>query len=347
MPSDSAPLAYSASRSDVALRIEDLMRGAAALRTQGSFSKAMELYNEALTIAPKYAEGYRQRAMTLVRLGDPVQAQTDYDRFLSLDPQAAGRMREEITLFEQSGQARLGESEAASYSYGSPVATATAAPQPAAAAVNGFAPAVYYSPQQLADTRFSLALDAFQRKDYDTAFDWAVRSNRYMSQARTRALMAQILFAQGDFSGAAAEARAAAAMGPVMDWRTLYAQYGQGGPRFDRQFHALEEFLRKNPSSADAHFLLGYQQLILGQTEQAHAQLAIAAVMEPTNVVATNLLAKDGVEIVSSNRPLAKAVTPSGGVEVARRPATPGRVAEQPSNVPAPAPPAPGKVGGR
>ena len=123
-PSAFEPLAYSASRSDTALRIEDLMRGAAALRTQGNFSKAMALYNEALTIAPRYAEGYRQRALTLVRLGDRVQAQVDYNRFLALDPQAPDQAREEVTLFEQSGRARLGESEAASYSYGSLPATA-------------------------------------------------------------------------------------------------------------------------------------------------------------------------------------------------------------------------------
>jgi hypothetical protein len=98
-PSAGAPLAYSTTRNETALRIEDLMRGAAALRTQGDFSKAMELYNEALTIAPEYAEGYRQRAFTLVRLGDRVQAQVDYNRFLALDPQSPDQVREEVTLF--------------------------------------------------------------------------------------------------------------------------------------------------------------------------------------------------------------------------------------------------------
>ena len=63
--------------------------------------------------------------------------------------------------------------------------------------------------------------------------------------------------------------------------------------------------------------------MILGQAEPAHAQLAIAAVIEPTDVVATSLLAKDGVEIVSSHRPLAQGAPPRGGVEVARRLPTP------------------------
>ena len=73
----------------------------------------MALYNEALALAPQYAETYRQRALTLLRLGDRVQAQVDYGRFLELDPQARGRTRDEIQLYAQSGYARVGETEVA------------------------------------------------------------------------------------------------------------------------------------------------------------------------------------------------------------------------------------------
>jgi tetratricopeptide (TPR) repeat protein len=309
-----SPLAYSASRSETTLRIEDLMRGAAALRAQGNFSKAMALYNEALKLAPQYSEGYRQRALTLVRLGNRVQAQVDYNRYLLLDPQAASQIQEEIVLFEQSGRAHVGEADAASYSYGA--RTSADARQAATTKL---------SPQQRADDRFLLAKDAFRSGDYNSALLWAANSNREMPQARSRALMAQILFAQGDFRGAAAEARAAVAMGPVMDWRTLYSYYGYATPRFSRQLNSLEEFVRQNPSSADGHFLLGYQRLALGQAEAAHAQLAIASVIEPTDVAATGLLAKDGVEVVASRRPLAQ-TPPREGAEVARRPPLPRAV---------------------
>jgi tetratricopeptide (TPR) repeat protein len=312
-PWTGSPLAYSASRSDAALRIEDLMRGAAALRKQGNLPRAMAMYNEALSIAPLYAEAYRQRALTLVRLGDRVQAQVDYNRYLALDPQALTQVKEEVVLFEQSGRAQFGEAEAASYSYGPTFAVGgLGAPLEVDASV-----------RLLAETRFSWAQDAFRNGDYDSALLWATNSNRDVPQARTRALLAQILFAQGDYRGAATEARAAVAMGPVMDWRTLYSYYGYATPRFSRQLQNLEEFLRQNPSSADAHFVLGYQRLVLGQAEAAHAQLAIASVIEPTDVPATALLAKDGVEIVSSNRPLAGAAPPKAGVEVARRLTTP------------------------
>ena len=104
-----APQTYPATHVDAAGRVEDLMRRAASLVAQGNLSKAMELYNEALGLAPHYAEAYRQRALALLRLGDGVQAQVDYARFLALDPQAQTRLREEIQLFGQSGYAQVGE----------------------------------------------------------------------------------------------------------------------------------------------------------------------------------------------------------------------------------------------
>ena len=55
------PANYPTDRSDTASRVEDLMQKASSLVGQGDLSKAMELYNEALTIAPQYAEAYRQR----------------------------------------------------------------------------------------------------------------------------------------------------------------------------------------------------------------------------------------------------------------------------------------------
>jgi tetratricopeptide (TPR) repeat protein len=324
-PSTSEPLAYSASRSEAALRIQDLMQGAAALRTQGNYAKAMELYNQVLTIAPQYPEAYRQRALTLVQLGNRVQAQADYDRFLSLDPRTPDRVREEVTLFEQSGLAQGGAAAAASYNYG-PTLIGPPSPWP-----------------QAAEEHLSWAEHAFQNRDYDRALRWAAQSNKDMPQARTHALMAQLLFAQGDFPGAAAQARAAIAMRPVTDWRTLYSDYAYTAPRLARQFAALQEFVRQNPSSYDGHFLLGYQDLILGQTGPGHAELAIAAVIEPTDVAATSLLARDGVEIVNSHRPLARAALPNGGVQVAQRPSA------SPTNVPplrdVPPPPAAGTTG--
>ena len=118
-PTVGVPLAHPTIRSETTSRVEELI-GAAALVAQGNLSKAMELYYEGLSVAPQYAEAYRQRALTLLRLDDRVQAQVDYGQYLKLDPHARNRVRQEIQLFEQSGYARLGEAEAASYNPISP-----------------------------------------------------------------------------------------------------------------------------------------------------------------------------------------------------------------------------------
>ena len=126
-------------------------------------------------------------------------------------------------------------------------------------------------------------------------------------------------------------------MGPVVDWTTLYGYYDYRMPQYSRQFHALEEYVRQNPSSADARFLLGYEHLILGQAEPAHAQLAIAAVLEPLDVVARNMLARDGVEIVGGQPSLTKNMMQGGGVVItakntaSRSPATRSRRGDRPN----------------
>jgi tetratricopeptide (TPR) repeat protein len=298
-PTPGMPLPHPAIRSATVARVEQLMQGAAAMVAQGNLSKAMELYDEALTVAPQYAEAYRQRAMTLLRLGDRVQAQIDYGEFLKLDPTARDRVRNEIQLFEQSGLARLGEAEAAAYG---PAVLAAPGDWPMTVALASRP----NPPAMRSDSYFELARDAFQGRDYHNAYRWAQRADRAMPQARIHALMAQILFAQRAYRGAAAEARAAASMGPLVDWTTLYGNYDYRVPQYRVQFQALQEFVRTHPSSADGRFLLGYQQLILGQTEQGHAQLAIAAVLEPLDVVARSILARDGVEIVGGEQRLAR-----------------------------------------
>jgi tetratricopeptide (TPR) repeat protein len=244
--------------------VEDLIRRAGALVTQGNLSKAMELYGEALGLAPQYPETYRQRAPALLRLGDRVQAQTDYARFLALDPQARTRVQQEIELFGQSGYAQPGETVVVP-----PAVSPGAIGVPYAAVVVASKP---YRPSEQSEMDYAMARDAFLRGNYRIAYQWAQRADQVMPQARIHAIMAQALFAQGAYRGAAAS------MGPLIDWPTLYGYYDYQMARYTAQFHALDEYVRQNPSSADGRFLLGYEQLILGQVELAHAQLAIAAV---------------------------------------------------------------------
>jgi tetratricopeptide (TPR) repeat protein len=327
-PATVVPLAYPATRIEIASRVEDLIRDAATLRTQGNLSKAMELYNEAITLAPRYAETYRQRALTLLRLGDRVQAQIDYGRFLELDPQAQPQVKDEIQLFAQSGYARVGETEVAlnttySTSLPAPPPAASLPPSPFGTPVVALvAQPAAYNPAKQSDLNYSIARDDFQRGNYNGAYQWALRANEAMPQARIHALMGQILFAQGFYSGAASEARAAVAMAPSIDWTTLYGFYDYKMPQFSAQFRALEDYVRQNPSSSDARFLLGYEHLILGQADMAHAQMSIAAVLEPVDVVPISVLARDGVEIVGGRELMTKNMQKREGISFTGETAT-------------------------
>jgi tetratricopeptide (TPR) repeat protein len=287
------PQTYPATHAEDAARVDDLNRRAAALVAEGNLQKAMELYNESLRLAPQHAETFRLRAIALLRLGDRVQAQVDYARFLALDPQALGRLREEIQLFGNSGFAQVGET----------VVVPPGVPPAVSPGAVGVPPVPLveqrpFGPAEQSDVHFAVARDEFMRGNYRTAYQWAQRAARIMPQARLHAIMAQALLAQGSYRAAADEARAAVTMGPLIEWTTLYGYYDYQRTPFDKQFHALEEYVRQNPSSPGGRFLIGYEYLILGQTELAHAQLAIAAVLDPLDVVPRSLLAREGVEIV-------------------------------------------------
>ena len=72
-----------------------------------------------------------------------------------------------------------------------------------------------FRPSEQSDMDYSLARDSFVRGNYRDAYQWAQRADRIMPQARVHAIMAQTLFAQGAYRGAATEARAAASKGPL------------------------------------------------------------------------------------------------------------------------------------
>jgi tetratricopeptide (TPR) repeat protein len=165
-----------------------------------------------------------------------------------------------------------------------------------------------------ADRDYALARSAFSDGDYENAYLWAQYADSYLPQARIHALMAQIWFARGNYGTAASAARAAAAMGPLIDSTTLYSYYDFNVSRYRKQFQALEDYVRENPSSAEARFLLGYEHRILNQKELAQAQLAIATVLDPLDTVAKEMLARDGVEVVGAAETAAKNMMTREGV---------------------------------
>ena len=96
-----------------------------------------------------------------------------------------------------------------------------------------------------------------------------------------------------EYRGAAMEAHAVAALGPIPDWPTLYGVYGKVEP-YTEQLRALEKFTRKKPEAAEGRFLLGFQYLMAGHRDLAKGEFLKALTLTPKDWLAAKLLTKSG-----------------------------------------------------
>ncbi len=137
---------------------------------------------------------------------------------------------------------------------------------------------------------FADALTAFQQKDYRQAARMANHAMIEIPQdARVHELLSLALFAMGDYRGATMEAHAALTQGTIGDWPRVYSYY-QDQPTYAKQLSELEQYVKKNPTSLDARFVLGYHYLMLGYRAEAKKQLAPVVSKAPWDKVAVQLL---------------------------------------------------------
>jgi Flp pilus assembly protein TadD len=331
---------------ETSLPIDRLLADAESLAAAGEAARAAAIYDQVLKAAPRNAQAYRGRARALAALGDTAQAQADYNRFLKLDPVAPERMRQELQLFQRSGypspdtvDAASSDASATNAPYPNTAALAQSAlpgpvlPDPAEGRQNGpvtawnaRAPVVDPGREARealrADLNFALARDALREGGIATALHYARISDLSLPRVRNHALMAQAYLIEGDYRSAAAEARAVAAAGPLQEWPAIYGDYNFSLPRFVVALKRLEDYARLNSTSADAHFLLGYEYLFAGQPEAAHEQIGIATVLQPWDRVAKTLLERQGVEVTA----VTDAATPSPSPPPARLGSTGGDI---------------------
>jgi len=114
--------------------------------------------------------------------------------------------------------------------------------------------------------------------------------------------MSLALFALKDYRGAAMEAHAAVALGPISDWAQLYSYYGNVEP-YTKQLDALVDYVHKNRSSAEGRFLLAYHDLMMGHTPEGKEQLTQAIALAPQDKVAQQLMAQLGGTAVTATMP--------------------------------------------
>ena len=139
---------------------------------------------------------------------------------------------------------------------------------------------------------FVQAEAAFQEGRYHDALRLAnhaaVESPR---NPKAHELMSLSMFALADYRGAAIEAHAAIALGPIADWATVFGYYGDQ-VKYTTQLRALEKYSHENPKSAEARFLRAYHYLMIGQVAAAKEQLAEAVKLTPNDKLAAELLKK-------------------------------------------------------
>ena len=137
---------------------------------------------------------------------------------------------------------------------------------------------------------FDQALAAFKTGDYKNALSLDRQAIQKSPQDPVmHEVSALCMFALGDYKQAASVLNNLLAVAPGMDWTTLSSLY----PSVDvytTQLRALEAYCKANPNDASAHFVLAYQYLVAGHSEEAVTQLKLVTAKQPGDQVAKRML---------------------------------------------------------
>lgn len=143
----------------------------------------------------------------------------------------------------------------------------------------------------------SQAEEAFRKSNYGEAVRLANHALvESPNDGKLMLLLAQGLFAVGDYQGAAGAIHRAASMLNPEDWGYVVENYGKyyQGNGFVDQMKRLESFLKANPEAGYARFLRGYQFGYLGQTDVAIRDLNRALELESRDQLAAELVTRFG-----------------------------------------------------
>jgi tetratricopeptide (TPR) repeat protein len=138
---------------------------------------------------------------------------------------------------------------------------------------------------------FDTARESFMQGDYNSALSQVggaiakLPDDTVLHEFRGLAL-----FALKRYQESAGAVYAVMSVGPGWDWTTLSSLY-PNVEVYTEQLRALEDYARKNPKSAEAHFLLAYQYLTCGYTDAAAKQLKEVVSLNPKDQLSAQLLA--------------------------------------------------------
>ena len=137
---------------------------------------------------------------------------------------------------------------------------------------------------------FDRARDAFKAGDYAAALDLTDAALRDLpGDPVVHEFKALVLFARGEYAGAAAELHAVLDVTSGMDWTTLCGLYPDV-QTYTGQLRALEDRCRQDPKAAAPRLVLAYHYLVAGHKDAAVAQLKALLAEEPGDRVARRLI---------------------------------------------------------
>jgi tetratricopeptide (TPR) repeat protein len=152
---------------------------------------------------------------------------------------------------------------------------------------------------------FDQARDAFQRNELKEALALVDKAIQELpTDATLHEFRALCLFALQEYKVAAATLYAVLAAGPGWDWETMRSLYGDVAPYTDH-LRLLESYLKANPKSAAARFVLAYHYLVLGHQYAAIQELENVVKLLPDSQLSAEMLAALKFEL-ASDLPLPK-----------------------------------------
>lgn len=192
-----------------------------------------------------------------------------------------------------------GGSSSSSYSYSEPLvqyADSGSADSGAAAAPTdpGAAPVEPVSagppaPTEAGMSAFEQARASFYAGEYETALTQLDVTLQTMPRDTVvHEFRGLVLFALKKYPDSAAAVYAVLSAGPGWDWTTMSGLY-PNVEVYTQQLRELENFMKANPSSADASFLLGYHYLTMGHKDVAKEYFGTALKQLPGDRLLTQL----------------------------------------------------------
>jgi tetratricopeptide (TPR) repeat protein len=134
------------------------------------------------------------------------------------------------------------------------------------------------------------ARQTFKRGEFAGALELVDRARSATPDDTTlHEFRALTLFALQRYDEAASALYAVLSIGPGWDWPTVISLYGHPDT-YTQQLRALEAFVKQNPNTPAAHFVVAYHYLTGEHADAAVRQFKLATTLQPNDILSAQLI---------------------------------------------------------